>query len=140
MDPLSIALATVTLATAVKDLGEILQKLEQSFSKPAENIRNAEMLATQVRQTLDQLKRFCDEQEEILSSANDMKIALSELIRDMESIYDKCSGIRPVTAGKKFDKFKATFGAWKNRNKVQSEIKELMNRVNRCYAQFMVHP
>ncbi|KDR69609.1 hypothetical protein GALMADRAFT_916980 [Galerina marginata CBS 339.88] len=81
MDPLSIALATVTLATAVKDLGEILQKLEQSFSKPAENIRNAETLATQVRQTLDQLKRFCDEHEEILSSANDMKVALTELIR-----------------------------------------------------------
>ncbi|KDR69668.1 hypothetical protein GALMADRAFT_145386 [Galerina marginata CBS 339.88] len=138
MDPLSIALATVTLATAVKDLGEILQKLEQSFSKPAENVRNAEMLTTQVRQTLDRLKRFCDEQEEILSSANDMKVALSELIRDMESVYDKCSGIRPVTAKKKFYKFKATFGAWKNRNKVQSEIKELVNRVNRCYTQFMM--
>ncbi|KDR80459.1 hypothetical protein GALMADRAFT_136937 [Galerina marginata CBS 339.88] len=136
MDPFSIALATVSLTTAVKDLAELVQKLDRSFSKPAENIRNAEMLAAQVRQTLDQLKQFCDEQEEILSNANDMKVALSDLIKDMELVYDKCSGIKSVTAKKKIDKFKATFGAWKNRNKVQSEIKELMNRVNRCYTQF----
>ncbi|KDR69639.1 hypothetical protein GALMADRAFT_145367 [Galerina marginata CBS 339.88] len=138
MDPFSIALATVTLTTAVKDLAELVQKLERSVSKPAENIRNAEMLATEVRRTLDQLKQFCDEQEGILSNADDMKVALSDLIRDMESVYNKCSGIAPVTAMKKIDKFKATFGAWKNRNKVQSEIKELMNRVNRCYTQFMM--
>ncbi|KDR69553.1 hypothetical protein GALMADRAFT_145306 [Galerina marginata CBS 339.88] len=138
MDPFSIALATVTLTTAVKDLAELVQKLERSFSKPAKNIRNAEMLATQVRRTLDQLKQFCDEQEELLSSANDLKVALSELIRDMESVYNKCSGIAPVTAMKKIDKFKATFGAWKKRNKVESEIKELMNRVNQCYTQFIM--
>ncbi|KDR73384.1 hypothetical protein GALMADRAFT_142482 [Galerina marginata CBS 339.88] len=138
MDPFSIALATVTLTTAVKDLAELVQKLERSFSKPAENIRNAEMLATQVRRTLDQLKQFCDEQEEILSSANDLKVALSELIRDMEFVYNRCSGIAPVNAKKKIDKFKATFGAWKKRNRVESEIKELMNRVNQCYAQFMM--
>ncbi|KDR69658.1 hypothetical protein GALMADRAFT_145379 [Galerina marginata CBS 339.88] len=138
MDPFSIALATVTLTTAVKDLAELVLKLERSFSKPAENIRNAEMLATEVHRTLDQLKQFCDEQEGILSNANDMKVALSELIRGMESVYDKCSGITPVTAKKKIDKFKATFSAWKNRNKVQSEIKELMNRVNRCCIQFMM--
>ncbi|KDR69622.1 hypothetical protein GALMADRAFT_917387 [Galerina marginata CBS 339.88] len=126
----------------MKNLAELVQTLERSFSKPrgqpAENIRHVEVLATEVRRTLDQLKRFYYEQEEILNNANDMKVALSELIRDMESVYDKCSGIRPVTAKKKFDKFKATFGAWKNRNSVQSEIKELMNLVNRCYTQFMV--
>ncbi|KDR69626.1 hypothetical protein GALMADRAFT_145358 [Galerina marginata CBS 339.88] len=138
MDPISLSLAALTLTTAVKDLADIVQKLERSFSKPAENIRNVEILATEVRQTMDQLKRFCDEQEELLSKARGLKVALSELFRDMESVHEKCSGMGPVTARKKIDRFKATFGAWKNRNKVQSEIKELRNLVNRCRTQFLM--
>jgi len=33
MDPLSITLAVVTFATALKDIIELSQKIEQSFSK-----------------------------------------------------------------------------------------------------------
>ena len=33
MDPLSITLAVVTLSTALKDIIELSQKIEQSFAK-----------------------------------------------------------------------------------------------------------
>ncbi|KDR73170.1 hypothetical protein GALMADRAFT_142312 [Galerina marginata CBS 339.88] len=137
-DPLSVTLAAISLATAMKDIVELAQKLERSFAKVARNFQNAQTLSAEVLKTVQQLQNFCKEHYEILNDSNDMKRALIDLIKDMKSVYDGCCELLPPMLGTNISKLKLTLGAWKNRNKVESNIRELKNRVNTCHMQFMM--
>lgn len=56
----------------------------------------------------------------------------------MKIIYDKCREMFPPVPPKKISKFKAAFSAYMNRNRMEEDIKDLRNRVNKCHSQFMV--
>jgi hypothetical protein len=99
-DPLSITLAAVTLATALKDIIELAQKIEGSFAKVSSplhdgnvsqnllfpfrrflrNLQTAQRLSKDVLHTLFQLQEFCDQNCEVLNASVEMNTALMELM------------------------------------------------------------
>ncbi|KAH9475807.1 hypothetical protein JR316_0011367 [Psilocybe cubensis] len=137
-DPLSLTLAAITLATALKDIIELAQKIEESFTKTSHNLRQLHALSTEISATLRELKEFCDEHYTVLSDAKDMKTALLELKIAMKSVYTRCCEMVPPKPATKIGKFKVAFSGWKNRDKMESEIVELRNHVNKCHSRFMM--
>jgi len=56
----------------------------------------------------------------------------------MKTVYTKCYQMLPSPTDSKLERMRNTITAWKIRNKVESRIRELRNRVNKCYTRFMV--
>ncbi|PPQ89815.1 hypothetical protein CVT25_007516 [Psilocybe cyanescens] len=137
-DPLSITLATITLATALKDVIELAHMIEESFAKVAQNMRDIHILATEISATVGELKEFCEEHYDILSDAKDMSVALLDLIMNMKTVYNRCCQMVPPAPEKKLRKLKFAFSGWKNSNKIESEVRDLRNHVNKCHSRFMM--
>lgn len=106
MDPLSTTLAVVTLATAIKDIVEVGQKIHDSFAKVKSNIactnpvlwlwhcaqniyndtqvtnnlRSAQRVAKDIKEMAEEIKLFCQEYEDMLEHMNNFRLALHGLL------------------------------------------------------------
>ncbi|KAF4609969.1 hypothetical protein D9613_010371 [Agrocybe pediades] len=138
MDPLSGVLAGITLATAVKDVVELAQKLSKSFKKPGRNLRAARELAGDVLDTTHRLKDFYESHQTILDQSQEMKHFLSELEGEMRTVYNKCCQTFPAYPMSKIGRIKNTVFAWRSAGKVERQLLNLKNRVNKCYIHFMM--
>ncbi|KAF8965715.1 hypothetical protein BDZ97DRAFT_753404 [Flammula alnicola] len=138
IDPLSLALAVITLATALKDLHEVGVKIYELFAKGLQNLRNAQQLMNNMLKTLRALNTFCNDHYENLDRSSSMKAALGDLAEEMLSVYTKCSRLIPPSSEKMMGKIKIAVYSFKNRNKVEELIAELKNHVNECYIQFLL--
>ncbi|KAF8958056.1 hypothetical protein BDZ97DRAFT_1924070 [Flammula alnicola] len=136
-DPLSVTLAVITLATALKDIIELGQKIKESFAQVSKNLQNGKRLAFEMLDTLYKLQKFCDEHYAVLNASTEMKIALQKLAENMKSVYMDCCKLIPPLPEKRIARFKITFNMWKNGDKVEGLITELKNHINGCHTQFM---
>ena len=60
--------------------------------------------------------------------------------RDVKIVHDTCKQILGTLGSSdgKLRRVKYTIGAWLNRKKVEEYIRNLRDRANKCYSQFMV--
>lgn len=56
----------------------------------------------------------------------------------MKTVYNRCCQMVPPAPEKKLRKLKFAFSGWKNSNKIESEVRDLRNHVNKCHSRFMV--
>ncbi|KAF8961142.1 hypothetical protein BDZ97DRAFT_1225851 [Flammula alnicola] len=138
VDPLSVTLSVITLATALKDIIELGQKIKDSFAKVSQNLRNVQELAGEIVGTLQQLWEFCDRHYAVLNASDEMKAALRKLRKDMDSVYASCCKLIPPSSEKLVGRVKIAFYSFKNRNRVEELITKLRNHVNKCREQFML--
>ncbi|KAJ7646570.1 hypothetical protein FB45DRAFT_1018886 [Roridomyces roridus] len=129
MDPVT---SIITLATFVKDLLELGQKIKESIEKVSENRRRNRELANDVLRSLadiaNLLRGHCGEVPPALLGA------LGDLKADMLHVLEICRKIQP--AGNGTLGFKVKVKMWLKRDEVETEISRLKDRVLGCYIKF----
>ncbi|KAF8154850.1 hypothetical protein B0H34DRAFT_799586 [Crassisporium funariophilum] len=140
MDPLSLTLAAFALGTALKEIIVLAQKLDDTLEQVTRNMENARQLAASILKTLLQMEKLYNGHQDILESSTELKDALDGLKSDVQAAYTKCTELfKP--AGKsndRIDRAKLAFKAWKNRNKVETDITNLKHRVDACFLNFAI--
>ena len=58
----------------------------------------------------------------------------------MQVVHNKCDELIPPLSQKTIGRIRVTVHAWKNRNKVESALRDLKHNVDQCYTMFMVSP
>ncbi|KAF8174062.1 hypothetical protein BJ912DRAFT_991026 [Pholiota molesta] len=136
MDPLSITLAVITLATALKDIIETAEIIQDSFSKLPQNYRNANRLAEEVLETLHGMEQIYEEHEETFNKNESLKKAIKKLQEEMKSAHEQCACLLPPVSERKRDRFKIAWYSFWRRGKVEERLSELKSCVDRCSQQF----
>ncbi|KAF5329777.1 hypothetical protein D9619_009139 [Psilocybe cf. subviscida] len=122
MDPLSVTLAVVTLATAVKDLAELGQKIHESFAKVSKNLRNAQRLAGNIKEMVNEINTFCEDHQDVLANMKDFCMALQGLLVKFRGFEASILPLLPKTGRRKLGPF---IRGWWNNNKIQDCISDL---------------
>ncbi|KAF9477788.1 hypothetical protein BDN70DRAFT_994676 [Pholiota conissans] len=138
MDPLSVVLITITLATALKDIVETAKAIQDSFSKLPRNFRHARNLAEEVLTTLEEMWEIYDDNTIVFERAKHLKKAINNLRIQMKTVYEQCVRLMPPVSEKKRHKIIIAFYIFRNREKMEGLISELKNYVDRCSQQFLV--
>ncbi|KIM36332.1 hypothetical protein M413DRAFT_31752 [Hebeloma cylindrosporum] len=133
-----MTLAEATLATTLKDIIAIAQKIERSFAKVSQNHQTAQQISKEVLHNLLQLQEFCDRYYEVLNTSVELNAALRDLMGDMQVVFIKCNKFAPPPSEKTVGRIKVTVHAWKNRDMVESALVDLRNHVNQCHRLFMM--
>ena len=58
----------------------------------------------------------------------------------MQVVHKKCDELIPPLSQKTIGRIRVTVHAWKNRNKVESALRDLKHNVDQCYTMFTVSP
>ncbi|KAF4609853.1 hypothetical protein D9613_010433 [Agrocybe pediades] len=140
-DPLSISLAAIALGTALKDLTVVALKLHDSFRKPARSMRAAESLAAETLEIVQDLEKFYKAHGEVLDNMPDVRKAVTNLLIDMQSVYDKCLPIfqLPIPPQTRLRRTVSRIELWMNRKGLESDVRDLRDKANNCYRRFMRH-
>ncbi|KAF9554040.1 hypothetical protein CPC08DRAFT_727450 [Agrocybe pediades] len=141
MDPLTITLAVITLATAVKDLTELAQKLHESFTQPRRNMRLAQSLAADTLEIVQDLDKYYQSHRNALDKMPEVRDAVVALTKDMKSVYDKCLPFFQLETSppKGIRKTILLIELWMKRKELESNIRNLKEQANKCYRRFTTH-
>ncbi|KAJ7855166.1 hypothetical protein B0H14DRAFT_3865287 [Mycena olivaceomarginata] len=123
MDPL---LAGITLATFVKDLVELGRKIKDSIDQVGENKAQFSKLRDEVTGTLNGLVKLTQGFGNTQPSL-ELSTALEDLKSHLERIHSK---------SKKASQHTSWFKSWWNRQKIDQDIKRLIEFKKDCYGQF----
>ncbi|KAF8182021.1 hypothetical protein BJ912DRAFT_928727 [Pholiota molesta] len=137
-DPLSITLAVITLATALKDIIETASAIQDSFSKLPQNYQNAQKLAKLVSKTLQEMQDIYQEKQVIFDGSPHLTKTINDLRAEMKLTCEKCAHLIPPRSERKRDRFKIAFYSFWSREEVEGLISELYDHVDRCSQQFIV--
>ncbi|KAJ6594702.1 hypothetical protein B0H19DRAFT_1284327 [Mycena capillaripes] len=133
-DPISAATTFITLATFIKDLLDLGQSIRRSIEKVRANETHLRALGDDIVRTLADLRDVAVGQENAFL-APQLVCALAGLKRDMLytlSVTDDLTpGRTPGLRG-----LCSRFTAWLRREDVEIEIRNLKERVTKCYIQF----
>ncbi|KAF9567234.1 hypothetical protein CPC08DRAFT_719560 [Agrocybe pediades] len=137
-DPLSITLAAITLATALKDVVELAQKLNDSFEKHARNMRAAQLLAADTLEIVQDLEEFHERHREALDDAKEVRDAVVTLLGDMKSVYEKCLPITQVSKPleTKWERMKRFMRLWLDRQELEMSVHYLRDQAKKCRSRF----
>ncbi|KAF9480572.1 hypothetical protein BDN70DRAFT_978724 [Pholiota conissans] len=153
MDPLSITLAVITLATALKDIIDIAQDIHDSFSKLPQNYRNAQRLATLMLKTLREIQDIYQENTAVFDRTSHLRKATDDLRdiyvlpshklpstfnREIRYAHKQCMHLIPPISEKSLVKLKFAVYSFLTRKKVEELLSDLNEHVNRCSQQFLV--
>ncbi|KAF4610111.1 hypothetical protein D9613_010426 [Agrocybe pediades] len=140
LDPLSATLTAISLATALKDLIETSEKLCNVFKKPSHLLEDAQVLAFETLEIVQDLEKFYRLHEDTLNNSADVQGATLCLLRDMKSIYKSCLPIfeNAAPSGTKFRKMRSGFELWRNRKVLEKRTGSLRDQAKKCYRQFMM--
>ncbi|KAF5319560.1 hypothetical protein D9619_008417 [Psilocybe cf. subviscida] len=138
MDPLSVTLAVVSLATTVKDLVELGQKLHESFAKVSNNLRNVQRIAEDIKEMIEEIKSFCNDHEGVVDNMNDFSIALQGLLAKFRGFDASILPLLPQTGGRRQDRLVRGWDAWKNNNKIEERIINLQADVVKLMRRYMI--
>ncbi|KAF4609982.1 hypothetical protein D9613_010354 [Agrocybe pediades] len=139
-DPLSISLAVITLATALKDLTELALKLRDSFRNHPRNMRIAHSLAAETLEIVQDLDKYYQSHRDALDKMPEVRDAVIALSKDMKSVHDKCLPFFQVETSppKGLRKTILLIELWMKRKELESNICDLKEQANRCYRRFTV--
>ncbi|KAF5319167.1 hypothetical protein D9619_008416 [Psilocybe cf. subviscida] len=129
MDPLSITLAVISLTTAVKDMVELGQKIHESFAKVSTNLRNAQRVAEDIKELVEEIKVFCDGHKEALNNMKDFRLAIHGLLGKLRSFETSILPLLPQTGGRRRDRFFQGWDAWRNNDRVEESIVHLQSDI-----------
>ncbi|KAF5319331.1 hypothetical protein D9619_008384 [Psilocybe cf. subviscida] len=129
MDPLSVTLAVVSLATAVKDIVEFGQKIHKSFAKVSNNLRNAQRVAGDIKEMVEDIRLFCEDHKDILEDMTDFGLALQGLHVKFQGFAASILPLLPQTGGGRQDRLIRGWAAWRNNNKIEGSILGLQSDV-----------
>ncbi|KAF4619722.1 hypothetical protein D9613_004940 [Agrocybe pediades] len=140
IDPLSVTLAVVSLATALKDLIEVADKLYNLFKKSSHLLQDAKTLAIETLEIAQDLEKFYQIHRDNLENLADVRDAILCLLRDMKLVYNSCLPVfedlsPPET---KFRKMMSRLELWKSRKALEKRIGNLRDQAKKCYRQFMI--
>ncbi|KAF9480569.1 hypothetical protein BDN70DRAFT_603031 [Pholiota conissans] len=136
MDPISITLAVITLATALKDIIETANAIQDAFSKQPRNYVNAQRLAKSTIETLEELHEIYEEKKIVIEGKKHLKHSIENLLLEIKSVHKQCIRLIPPVSERKHDKFKIAFYSFWHRNEVEQLISDLNEHVNRCLSKF----
>ncbi|KAF5329413.1 hypothetical protein D9619_009140 [Psilocybe cf. subviscida] len=136
MDPLSVTLAVVSLATAVKDLVELGRKIHESFAKVSKNLRNARRVAGNIKEMLDEINTFCEGHKDVLANMKDFCVALQGLLVKFRGFEASILPLLPKTGRRKLGPF---IRGWWNNNKIQDSISDLESDIVKVMRGYMMN-
>ncbi|KAJ7326500.1 hypothetical protein DFH08DRAFT_340796 [Mycena albidolilacea] len=125
MDPI---LATITLATFVKDLVELGRKIKHSIDQVGENKVQLSRLRDEVTGTLNGLVKLTQGFGNAQLSL-ELSTALEDLKGHLERIHSKST---------KASQHTSWFKSWWNCQKIEQDIERLIEFKKDCYEQFML--
>ncbi|KAF9480556.1 hypothetical protein BDN70DRAFT_931580 [Pholiota conissans] len=136
MDPISISLAAIALATALKDIVETANAIQDAFSKYPQSYKSAQKLAKSILVTVEQLKEIYEEKKAVIDGKSSLKRALDDLHGEMKHVYEECMRLLPPVSIRKRDKFKIAFYSFWRRKEVERSITGLNEDVIECISRF----
>ncbi|KAF5327863.1 hypothetical protein D9619_004595 [Psilocybe cf. subviscida] len=138
MDPLSVTLAVITLATAIKDMAELGQKIHESFAKVSSNFKKAQCVAEDIKEMVDEIKVFYEDHKDTLDKMKDFRLALVDLLAKFRSFVASILPLLPQTGGRIRDRLTRTWAAWRNNNKVEGRILDLQREIVKVMRRHMM--
>ncbi|KAF9567225.1 hypothetical protein CPC08DRAFT_814417 [Agrocybe pediades] len=140
VDPLSVTLAVISLATALKDLIEVSENLYNLFKKPSHLLEDVQTMAIETLEIAQDLEKFYRLHEHTLNNSADVRDAILCLLRDMKVVYNGCLAIFENLAPSqtKFRKMMSRLELWRSRKALEKRIGNLRDQGKKCYRQFMM--
>ncbi|KAF5329773.1 hypothetical protein D9619_009135 [Psilocybe cf. subviscida] len=138
MDPLSVTLAVVTFATAVKDLVELGQKIHESFAKVSSNYQRAQSLAEDIKEIVHEIEVFCQDHKDALDGMKDFRLAVLGLLAKFRSFEASILPLLTRTGGRMRDRFVRAWDSWRNNNKVEGRILDLHSDTVKVMRRYMM--
>ncbi|KAF5319359.1 hypothetical protein D9619_008423 [Psilocybe cf. subviscida] len=126
MDPLSVTLAVVSLATAVKDMVELGQKMHESFAKVSKNLLKAQRVAKDIKEMVEKIKIFYDNHMHVLDNMESFRAALLGLLDKFRSFETSILPLLPKSDQRRLGLF---IRGWLNNNKIQENISDLQSDI-----------
>ncbi|KAF4610106.1 hypothetical protein D9613_010423 [Agrocybe pediades] len=140
-DPLSITLAVISLATALRDLIEVAEDLYNLFKRPSHLFQDAQTLAVETLEIAQDLEKFHRLHKNTLDDITDVRDAILCLLREMHLVYNSCLPIFEnfkTPSGPTFRKMMSTLELWRRRKVLKKRIGNLREQAKKCQRQFMM--
>ncbi|KAF5327255.1 hypothetical protein D9619_004588 [Psilocybe cf. subviscida] len=138
MDPLSATLAVISLATAVKDMVELGQKIHESFAKVSSNFQKAQRVAEDIKEMVEEIKVFCEDHKDALDNMKDFRLALLGLLAKFQSFEESVLPLLPKTGGRRLDRLTRAWDTWRNNNNVEERILDLQSDIVKVMRRHMM--
>ncbi|KAK7001288.1 hypothetical protein R3P38DRAFT_3284144 [Favolaschia claudopus] len=134
MDPLSVTMAVITVATFIKDLIELGEGIRSSIEKVGENRRQLRELSQEIVNILYDLASLTHGKEDVFRG-RELLGALENLKAEMLYVHSTCVKISPVQLPGLWG-FKSRLKDWRKRNDLENKIASLRERVRTCFSKF----
>ncbi|KAF5319319.1 hypothetical protein D9619_008386 [Psilocybe cf. subviscida] len=138
MDPLSVALAIVSLATAVKDMVELGQKIHESFAKVSSNLCKAQRVAEEIKDMVEKIEVFYQDHQDVLDNMKNFHLALQGLLGKFRNFETTILPLLPQMGGRKRNSLIRGWDAWRNNSKVEGSILELQSDIVKVMLDYMM--
>ncbi|KAF5319350.1 hypothetical protein D9619_008424 [Psilocybe cf. subviscida] len=123
---MEVALGAIALATAVKDLVELGQRIHESFAKVSNNLRKAQRVAKDIKEMVEKIEIFYKNHEDALDSMESFRVALLILLNKFKSFETSILPLLPKTGKRMLDLF---VRGWWNNNKIEGRISDLQSEI-----------
>ncbi|KAF5319447.1 hypothetical protein D9619_008435 [Psilocybe cf. subviscida] len=138
MDPLSVTLAVISLTTAVRDLVEVGKKIHESFAKMSNNFRNAQRVAEDIKEMVEEIRVFCEGHIDGLDNMKDFCLALLGLLVKFRSFEASILPLLPQTGGRRRDRLFRGWDAWRNNNKIEEHLLDIQGNIVKVMRRYMM--
>ncbi|KAF5319565.1 hypothetical protein D9619_008418 [Psilocybe cf. subviscida] len=132
---MEVALGAIALATAVKDLVELGQKIHKSFAKVSKNLRTAHRLAKDIADKTEKIKAFYDSHKDALDEMEDFRVALLGLLDKFRGFELSILPLLPKTGKRGLGLF---VRGWWNNNKIEEGLLELQTNIVQVMLEYMM--
>ncbi|KAF5323783.1 hypothetical protein D9619_012922 [Psilocybe cf. subviscida] len=136
MDPLAVTLAAIALATAVKDITELGIKIRESFAKVPKNLLNAERVARDISEMLEDVVEFSEQNRETLENAQEFRIALQDLINTLRGF--ELSTLSLLQELKRCGRFSRMWTSWRRREEIEVTVQQLRDAVKKLVKRHLM--
>ncbi|KAF5319246.1 hypothetical protein D9619_008387 [Psilocybe cf. subviscida] len=137
MDPLTATLAVISLATAVKDMVELGQKIHESFAKVSRNYQKAQSVAKDIRDMVDEINVFCEDHQDTLDNMKELRLDLLGLLAKFRNFEASILPLLPQAGGRRRDRLTRAWEAWRSNNKAEERILDLHNDIVKVMRRYM---
>ncbi|KAJ7233952.1 hypothetical protein C8J57DRAFT_1480158 [Mycena rebaudengoi] len=137
MDPITITTTIITLASFIKDLIDVGQKIKRSIEKVGENRRRIRDLVDDILSTLAQLANLSRGHEDNFH-VQELLDALGDLKADMLHVLSVAKKISAAERRSGFRGLQSQIKGWLERDDIEAQVKRLNKHVKKCYIQFTV--
>ncbi|KAF5319492.1 hypothetical protein D9619_008421 [Psilocybe cf. subviscida] len=135
---MEVALGVIALATAVKDLVELGQKIHESFAKVSSNYHKAQSAAKDIKEMVDEIEFFCRSHKDVLDNLENFRLALLGLLSKFRNFDASILPLLPRTGGRRRDRLTQAWDVWRNNHKVEEHILDLQSNIVKVMRKYMM--